>query len=171
MCERELEPGILCDVDLAVFVLGAGVLTDELVVATRVPGGRLVVEADNAFGFGVTLWSADGKRDFRCTLLAGVFAAATLGSGTEASDIGGEGGSWIAGAVSLVDNLVSGGVVIRGELAVESGEFSACLSNVGDSSMERSVDMEERCFASCFLILSCSNSASILRSDSSSRSL
>jgi hypothetical protein len=40
------------------------------------------------------------------------------------SDMGGEGGSWISDVVSAVDNdLVSSGVLIIGELAVESGEF------------------------------------------------
>lgn len=61
---------------------------------------------------------------------------------------------------------MSGGVVTRGELAVELGE----LSNVGDSGTDRSVDMVDRCLASCFLSLSCRISASIFRSASSSRS-
>lgn len=60
-----------------------------------------------------------------------------------------------------------GGVEMRGELAVDLGEFS----KVGDSGIEMSVEMVERCWLrfSAFLILSCMISASILRSDSSSR--
>jgi len=52
-------------------------------------------------------------------------------------------------------DLVSGGVVMRGELAVEWGdEGSTFLSKVGESGTERSVEMVERWRASCFLILS-----------------
>lgn len=64
-------------------------------------------------------------------------------------------------------DLRSGGVIIIGELAVECGE----LQKDGDPGIEEmSVEMVERCRDSCFLILSCRISASILRSDSSSRS-
>jgi hypothetical protein len=48
---------------------------------------------------------------------------------------------------------------------VERGEFS----KVGDSGIDMSVEMADRCRFSAFLILSCRMSASILRSDSSSR--
>ncbi len=97
---------------------------------------------------------------------AGVLAGATVGLGADASDMGGEGGSWTSEADSGVErDLVSGGVVMRGELAVELGEWS----KVGDSRIDRSVDMAERCRDSCFLILSWRISVSIFRSESSSR--
>lgn len=92
MWEREVEAGILWDVDREPGTFGAGVLVVGVVVATRVPGGRLDVEVENCFGFGVILWSAEGRRDFR-TADAGVFAVAAFGRGTEASDMGGDGGS------------------------------------------------------------------------------
>ena len=82
-------------------------------MARRVPGAR-VADDENSFGFGVTLLSADGSRDFRVAG-NGVLAGATLANGADASDMGGEGGSWTWGTVS-------GGVVIMGELAVEFGE-------------------------------------------------
>jgi hypothetical protein len=99
---------------------------------------------------------------------AGVLATATLGRGTEASDIGGEGGSWMSETAGLERDLASSGVVTSGELAVEFGDCSTSLSKVGDSNNDRSVEMAERCRDSCFFILSCISSASILRSDSSS---
>ena len=185
ICESELLcGGSLCDVDRgAVVVRGAGVLVAGVTVATRAPGGRLLVDAVN-LGLGVTLWSAEGSRDFRggAPTGAGVFggplaaAAATFGSGTEASDMGGDGGSrGPCGAPSstAARALASGGVVMSGELAVEPGESSAavCLSKVGDSSTETSVEMCERWWraVSCLRTLSWSSSASILRSASSSR--
>lgn len=80
------------------------------------------VDVANSLGFGVVLCSADGSRLFRCG--TGVLNSGILGRGTDMSDMGGEGGSWISEAVSAVDNdLVSSGVLIIGELAVESGEF------------------------------------------------
>lgn len=54
-----------------------------------------------------------------------------------------------------------------GELAVECGEFP----NIGDPGIDRSVERVERWRDSCFLILACRISASILRSPSSSRNL
>jgi hypothetical protein len=56
---------------------------------------------------------------------------------------------------------------MSGELAPERGVLPA---EVGDSGTVMFVEMSDRCRDSCFLILSCSISASILRSDSSSRS-
>lgn len=133
-----------------------------------VPGGLV------PRGFGVA--SADGIRVLRATpeMAAGVLcgeASPFLGRGAEASDIGGEGGSWTSETVSAVDmDLVSGGVVTSGELAVDCGdEGSTFRSKVGDSGTEMSVEMVERWRDSCFLILSCRSSASILRSESSSR--
>lgn len=135
------------------------------VVTTRV--ARVAeVDAGNCRGFGVMLQSAEGRRDFLCA--AGVFAKFILSLDTDdMSEIVGDGGSWISERVSAVDSdLVSGGVVIMGELAVECGEFS----KLGDSGIDRSVEMVDRWRDSCFLILSCRISASILRSDSSSLS-
>lgn len=127
MCDSDVEGGILCDVarPAVVFVAvgrGAGVRVAAPAVAERAPGGRELMEAETCFGFGVMLWSADGSRDFFCIVEPGVLAGAILGSGIETSDIGGEGGSWISATSSLVEvAIVSGGVVIIGELAVEIG--------------------------------------------------
>lgn len=145
---------------------GAGVRRAALpVVAMRAPGARDDTEEPNCLGLGVMLWSADGRRDLR-VVGAGVFAVAIFGKGAEASDMGGEGGSWISDTVSAVEmDFVSGGVRISGELAVEFGEWS----KAGDSGMVSSVEMAERWRSSCFLILSWRMSASILRSESSSR--
>lgn len=134
------------------------------------------VDGASALGFGVMLFSAEGRRVFRWG--AGVLTVEVLrvddlrvpilGMGKEASDMGGDGGSWSSDAVSAVDNdFVSGGVVIIGELAVERGE----LRKDGEPVMEMSVDRAERWRASCFLILACRISASIFKSESSSRSL
>jgi len=171
--EREFEGGSLWEVARVVLVgsgFAAGVRVALLVVATRVPGARALddaVEAEN-LGLGVILWSADGSRDFLCVAGPGVLIGAPLafGSGAEASDMGGDGGSWISETVSAVErDLVSGGVVISGELAVEFGE----RSNVGDSGTDMSVEIADKCRNSCFLILSWRISASIFRSDNSSR--
>ena len=60
--------------------------------------------------------------------------------------MGGDGGSWTSETVSAVDmDLVSGGVVTSGELAVDCGEEgSTFLSKVGEPGTERSVEMVER---------------------------
>lgn len=63
---------------------------------------------------------------------------------------------------------MSGGVVMRGELAVEPGEFSMFLSNVGESGTEMSVEIIERWRDSYFRTFSWSTSTSILTSESSS---
>lgn len=142
------------------------VRSDALVVADRPVVGREVPVA--ALGLGVTLASKGGSLDgFLGLAGAGVFIEGTLGldfgRGADASDIGGEGGS-LTGV--LEDTVDSGGVVIIGELAPET----VLVSNTGLSGMESSVETVElwRC-CSCFLNLSCRISASILRSDSSSR--
>jgi hypothetical protein len=76
----------------------------------------------NCLGFGVMLWSADGRRDLRAAV-AGVFTVLILGRGAETSDMGGEGGTSELESASAVEiDLVSGGVSISGELAVELGE-------------------------------------------------
>jgi hypothetical protein len=95
-------------------------------------------------GLGVA--SVDGMRVLRAAG-AGVFAAFTaFGSGAEASDMGGDGGSWTSDTVSAVESdFVSGGVVTSGELAVDCGdEGSRVRSNVGDSGTEISVEMVDR---------------------------
>jgi hypothetical protein len=86
----------------------------------------------------------------------------------EASDIGGDGGSSSSVVGSPSDLVISGGVVMRGELAAESTEASVFLSKVGEPRSEISDEMVEW-RDSYFLILSCIISASILSSDSSSR--
>jgi hypothetical protein len=144
--------------------VGAGVRA-AVVVAERVPAGRMLDMED--LGLGVMLWSAEGRRDFFWAGGAGVLKSLVAGLGleAEASDIGGDGGSWETALTEGGGKETSslGGVVISGELAVERGEFS----KMGDSRTERSVDMVERWW--CLLILSCIISASTLRSDSSSR--
>ena len=103
-------------------------------------------------GFGVMLLSAEGRRDFLCG--AGVLRSELLGFGSdvEASDMGGDGGSWMG--LLGGSSAVSGGVVMRGELAVDPGEFSVFLSKVGDSGTEISVDIMERWRDSCLRTLS-----------------
>jgi hypothetical protein len=116
-------------------------------------------------GFGVVLDSPDGSR----ILLGGFIGVliADLGAFPEASEIGGEGGVGVSEMVSVVEtDFVSGGVVIIGEEAAESGE----PPREGEFGAVISVDMEGRALALCFLNLSCKISASTLRSDSSSRS-
>lgn len=86
--------------------------------------------------------------------------------------MGGDGGSGSSERVSPssvgTGDLESGGVVMRGELAVEPGE-AGWPSNVGDARTERSVEIVDKWRDSCFLILSWRSSASILRSPNSSR--
>ena len=128
----------------------AGVLRGALPIDGRLLGMRVLEEGSLApIGLGVI--SAEGRRLLRATpeMAAGVFCKAAppfLGSGAEASDMGGDGGSCTSETVSAVDmDLVSGGVVTRGELAVDWGEVgSAFPSNVGDSGTEMSVEMLER---------------------------
>lgn len=168
MCDRDVEGGILCDAARATDVLvglGAGVRTLE-VVATRLPGAREVAASD-CRGFGVTLLSAEGNLDFLCIDGPGVLRGFCLGlgSGADASDIGGDGGSWISDRVSAVaTDLESGGVVMSGELAVELGEWSY----EGESGTDISVESAERCRKSWSLSFPCRISTSILRSESSS---
>lgn len=83
----------------------------------------------------------------------------------EASDIGGDGGVGVSDTVSFVEtDFVSGGVVIIGDEAVETGE----PSNNGEFGAVISVAIDGSCL---FRNLSCITSASTFRSDSSSRSL
>ena len=92
MCVRELDGGMLRDgarVERAAEERWAGVRMALEVVATR--GRAAGVDAVSALGFGVMLLSAEGSLLFLCG--AGVLSALSLGSGTEVSDMGGEGGS------------------------------------------------------------------------------
>lgn len=113
-----------------------------------------------AVGLGVVLESPDGNLSLLFGGFIGVFAIGLAFA--EASDIGGDGGVGVSEIVSFVEtDLVSGGVVIIGDEAVEmgeDGEFGAVIS----------VAIEESCR---FRSLSCIISASTFRSDSSSRSL
>lgn len=116
-------------------------------------------------GLGVTLRSAEGAR-MRLGGLRGVRKA--LGAFDERSEIGGEGGVGVSEIVSAVEtDLLSGGVVIRGDEAMESGDISPAKEGVFGAVM--SVDNIGSCLLSCRLSLSCKISASIFRSPSSSR--
>lgn len=138
--------------------------------------GRVLVDDRDAVedtrGLEVTLESIEGSLDLFGFpgAVAGAFAGGgplgfDLGIGADASDIGGDGGSWTGVLEDVTD---PGGVETSGELAPDM----VLLSNMGLSGMERSVDIVDRwrC-SSCFLNLSWRISASILRSDNSSRSL
>jgi hypothetical protein len=136
-------------------VLGGGTVGPREV--RKFPEGILVL------GFGVVLESPEGS----LSLLAGGFPGVlAIGlADAEASEIGGDGGVGVSETVSLVEiDLVSGGVVIIGEEAVETGEPP---SKDGVFGAVRSVDIVGYCR---FRSLSCIISASTLRSDSSSRS-
>lgn len=175
MWVSEVDGGSLCDtVRLVGAFLGTGVRDW---VDVRV-GGRMeveevvtdVVRALALPGFGVRLSAVDGILDLFCDDGIGVLSFEVgLASDAEASDMGGDGGSAReSGSLPGGGRATSlGGVVMRGELAVERGEFS----KVGDSRRDRSVDMVDRwrLRLSAFLTLSCRMSASTLRSDSSSR--
>lgn len=116
-------------------------------------------------GLGVTLRSADGAR-MRLGGLRGVRNA--LGAFDERSEMGGEGGVGVSEIVSAVEtDLLSGGVVIRGDEAMESGDISP--ANEGVCGAVMSVDNIGSCLLSCRLSLSCNISASIFKSPSSSR--
>lgn len=122
-------------------------------------------------GLGVLLDPIEGNLDLFgfAGAVAGVFADGALGFelgiGADASDIGGDGGSCTG---VFEEDTDPGGVETSGELAPDK----VLLSNMGLSGMERSVDIVDRwrC-SSCFFNLSWRISASILRSDNSSRSL
>ena len=113
-------------------------------------------------GLGVVLESAVGSLNLVFGGFKGVFAGGLAVE--EASDIGGEGGVGVSETVSVVDtDLVSGGVVIIGEEAVEVGE----PAREGELGALISVAR-----ASCrFCSLPCMISASTFKSESSSRSL
>lgn len=98
-------------------------------------------------------------------LVGGFIGVLIMGlADADASEIGGDGGVGVSEIVSVVDtDLVSGGVVIIGEEVVDEGE----PGKTGEYGAVMSVVMEASCR---FRSLSCMISASILRSESSSRS-
>ena len=123
----------------------------------RFPDGILVA------GLGVVLESPDGSLSLLLGWLMGVLATGFVVA--EASDIGGDGGVGVSETVSTVEtDLVSGGVLIIGDEAAEL--YDASGSNAGELGAVISVDKEG---SWRFRNLSCVISASILRSESSSR--
>ena len=126
---------------------------------------RRFEDAYRADGFGVVLESPEGSFSLLFGGFAGVFATGLADA--EASDIGGEGGVGVSETVSFVDtDFVSGGVVIIGDEAAEFGDPEP--SNDGEFGAVMSVDREG---SWRFRSLSCIISASIFKSESSSRSL
>ena len=122
----------------------------------RLPDGRRFV------GLGVVLESPEGSLSLLFGGFIGVFAIGLAVA--EDSEIGGDGGVGVSDTVSVVDtDFVSGGVVIIGEDAVEDGE-----SRDGEFGAVMSVAIEG---SWRFRSLSCMISASIFKSESSSRNL
>lgn len=154
---------------LAVLRVAPGVRNCGPAPDVREPGIRAAVGSVLVRGFGVAaVLSSDGMRvTLRRDGSPAVRAGVCLGRDPDASDMGGDGGS--VSSEPEVKDLTSPGVVMRGELAVDWGDVSMLRSKVGEPIAERSVEMVERWRDSCFLILSCISSASILRSASSSR--
>lgn len=135
----------------------------ELIGAAGPRELRRLEEGYREVGLGVVLESPDGNFSLLFGGLIGVLAIGLIVA--EASDIGGEGGVRVSETVSVVEiDFVSGGVVIIGDEAVEVGE----PSKDGELGAVISVEIEGSCR---FRNLSCIISASIFRSDSSSRSL
>lgn len=165
MCVRDVEFGSpLVGADLVVaFRITDGV---ALVGLTGTEGPLIDLEAEAILdGFGVVLRSADGN-----LILLGGFIGVfiCLGALADDSEMGGEGGVGVSDTVSVVEtDFVSGGVVTKGDEVAELGD----PSKEGEFGAVISVDIVGRFRAPCFLSLSCIISASILRSDSSSRSL
>lgn len=137
---------------------------EELVGAVSPLELRKVDDDDGyrAAGLGVVLESPEGSF---ILLFGGFIGVLTAGlAEPEASEIGGDGGVGVSETVSVVEtDLVSGGVVIIGEEAVDVGE----PAKEGELGAVMSVVREVSCR---FRSLSCRISASIFRSDSSSRS-
>lgn len=134
----------------------SGTLTPEPLEVRTLP------EVYRAAGFGVVLESPEGSLSLLFGGLRGVLTISR--AEPDASEIGGDGGVGVSDTVSVVEtDFVSGGVVIMGEEAVEDGEST----KDGEFGAVISVVMLGTCR---FLSLSCIISASILRSDSSSRS-
>jgi hypothetical protein len=141
---------------------GGAFLAREELVGAVVPAGPLEVRKLLAWyrgtlGLGVILEPPEGSLILLLGGLLGVFAIGLAVA--DDSDIGGEGGVGVSDMASVETDLVSGGVEIIGEEAVdvgEDGEFGAVMS----------VAIGER-FR--FRNLSCRISASTFKSESSSR--
>lgn len=126
--------------------------------------GREVVD-ETRDGFGVVLESAEGIRVLEIGFIGVRIAVVCL---VDVSEMGGDVGVGVSDTVSMVEtDLVSGGVVTMGEEATEFGERSKD-GKLG--SAMSAVAMGDTSRLSCFLSLPCVISASILRSESSSRS-
>lgn len=143
------------------------------VVRRKEPAADLVGGRDDmeeSLGLELVVESMDGGLDLLDLAVGGmgVLIGGTLvlgsGGGADASDMGGEGGSLTGVLFEDTDEVASGGVVTRGELASDK----ALISNIGLPGSVRSVSVADT-RRSCFLSLACRISASILRSDSSSR--
>jgi hypothetical protein len=167
MCVRDVELGrpLVAGAFALAFRMSDGVafLAREELVGTAGPLElRRFDEGYRAVGLGVVLESPEGSL---ILLFGGFIGVLTTGlAEPEASEIGGDGGVGVSETVSVVEtDFVSGGVVIIGEEAVDVGE----PAKEGELGAVMSVVMEVSCR---FRSLSCMISASILRSDSSSRS-
>ncbi len=122
---------------------------------------RRLLEAYRDEGFGVVLESPVGNFILLGGGFIGVFKIDL--ADPDASDMGGDGGVGVSETVSVVEiDFVSGGVVIIGDEAVDVGESS----RDGELGAVMSVAIEG---SWRFRSLSCRISASILRSESSSR--
>lgn len=110
----------------------------------------------------MVLESPEGSLSLLFGALMGVRAGFVV---PEASDIGGEGGVGVSDTVSVVEtDFVSGGVVIIGEEAVDTGESTP--SREGEFGAVISVAIVGNCR---FRSFSCMISDSTFRSDNSSR--
>lgn len=144
------------DVDGGILFLGGALAGRGFVVLRRAGVGRcaalevvgrvLVDDRDaveDTRGLEVTLESMEGSLDLFGFpgAVAGAFAGGPLGLdlgiGADASDIGGDGGSWTG---VFDDDTDPGGVETSGELAPDM----VLLSNMGLSGMDRSVDIVDR---------------------------
>jgi hypothetical protein len=113
----------------------------------------------------VILKSPDGTR-MRDLGFIGVLKA--FGAFAEDSEIGGEGGVGVSDTVSIVEtDFVSGGVVMSGDDAIESGDSPSKAGELG--AVISVVRIGGSILSSCLLSLSCIMPASIFKSPSSSR--
>jgi hypothetical protein len=165
ICVRDVELGSprVAGAFVRVFRMTDGVAIRFRTVLMGVGPGpmelRRLEEMLRTEGLGVVLELPEGSFNLLLGGLIGVFETGRVVA--EASDIGGEGGVGVSETACIVDNdRISGGVVIIGDEAVETGED-------GESGAVISVE-RDRCL---FRSLSCMISASIFKSESSSRSL
>jgi hypothetical protein len=135
MWDRELEPGALFDIARVVRAAGGAPLAAppgvrsiaDPVVADRVPGVRPLEVSGRMRGLAAACWSIDCIRVFRISPAdadAG-WKLGARGSGADASDIGGDGGSVSSvssGMLSPASDFMSVGVVMSGELVAELGD-------------------------------------------------